>query len=1014
MFDFHENIRLYPKQFGEKFTKLCQIQTKQVKKMSDEEGSPDKTGRRTRSGRAVKAPAPAPARTTRRTRRTAPEPEPENVAEEIQEEIPVDETIVPQIEEKEDNTAEEIQEENADEIPAVIEGAAVENLVDEGDGEVGTAPEDEKSSSFPFGEMPSDITSLFEQSSADREDVNSINRESTDNLFIANLAAEENANSLPSGTDDTEVREEEDNSVQAPAQGNQEENKEEKSNSDAKNDSDDCAIAEDLPNGQDSPGKQTDPDTEMVSEDELPAPTQPKVQDAEEVSDDELPGPKLAELPADTEVVSEDELPAAGKGKRKADEGYDPGSPTESTEAPEKKAKLESTAEEPKKKLPDLDKYWKSVNDDPADFTAWTYLLQYVDQEVDIEAAREAYDAFLAHYPYCYGYWRKYADYEKRRGNKKKCEEVFERGLKAIPLSVDLWIHYLGHVKTNYGEDEAFVRSQFERALASCGLEFRSDKLWESYIKWETEGKRIGNIVGIYDRLLGTPTQGYNGHYDSFSEIVSNNTPQSLVSVEEFKKVRCEVREASGGKAPKVPTDETHESDKENSLKNDKKDDAEKVDDEKMEVDEKTPEDATDEPKKVDVAKVDDEADDHVANDEEAQAIKEKILSSRRKLHKQTVAAVTARWVYEEAIKRPYFHVKPLERCQLKNWKDYLDYEIEQGDRKRVIVLFERCLIACALYEEFWLKLIRYLEGQNDAELAQITRDAYERACTIHHPDKPSLHLMWSAFEELQLNHVKAAEVLANLEKVCPNLLQVAYRRINLERRRGDYAKCSQLYEHYIGVGKGKNMVSSLVIKYARFCHKVKGDIDEGMEVLRTALEKDSGNVRIALQMIDLALQRQQVNEKEVVEIMDSFMARDGMEADQKVLFAQRKVEFLEDFGSTARGLQDAQRELQLALTKANEAKKKSSAAAEMAASSKKSTKESQPPLPTAGSGSGYGSYNYSNSGQAAASGYYSGGAAQSGYGSYADANYGYNHWNQYGQTGYSGYGQWSGYGSYY
>lgn len=42
----------------------------------------------------------------------------------------------------------------------------------------------------------------------------------------------------------------------------------------------------------------------------------------------------------------------------------------------------------------------------------------------DIEAAREAYDAFLAHYCYCYGYWRKYADYEKRKGNKKKCEEV--------------------------------------------------------------------------------------------------------------------------------------------------------------------------------------------------------------------------------------------------------------------------------------------------------------------------------------------------------------------------------------------------------------------------------------------------------------------------------------------------------------------------------------------------------------------------------------------------------------
>lgn len=35
-----------------------------------------------------------------------------------------------------------------------------------------------------------------------------------------------------------------------------------------------------------------------------------------------------------------------------------------------------------KKILPDLDKYWKAVNDDPNDFTAWTYLLQYVEQEV--------------------------------------------------------------------------------------------------------------------------------------------------------------------------------------------------------------------------------------------------------------------------------------------------------------------------------------------------------------------------------------------------------------------------------------------------------------------------------------------------------------------------------------------------------------------------------------------------------------------------------------------------------
>lgn len=150
------------------------------------------------------------------------------------------------------------------------------------------------------------------------------------------------------------------------------------------------ALAEELTNGQDSSETKADPDAEMVSEDELPEAVQPKVQDAEEVSDDELPGPKLAELPADTEVVSEDELPAASKkdsGKRKVDEGYDPGSPTDVLEVPEKKTKVDGELEkeeekDKKKKLPDLDKHWKAVKDDPADFTGWTYLLQYVDQEV--------------------------------------------------------------------------------------------------------------------------------------------------------------------------------------------------------------------------------------------------------------------------------------------------------------------------------------------------------------------------------------------------------------------------------------------------------------------------------------------------------------------------------------------------------------------------------------------------------------------------------------------------------
>lgn len=42
----------------------------------------------------------------------------------------------------------------------------------------------------------------------------------------------------------------------------------------------------------------------------------------------------------------------------------------------------------------------------------------------NLPAARKAFDSFFTHYPYCYGYWKKYADLEKRHSNMKQSDEV--------------------------------------------------------------------------------------------------------------------------------------------------------------------------------------------------------------------------------------------------------------------------------------------------------------------------------------------------------------------------------------------------------------------------------------------------------------------------------------------------------------------------------------------------------------------------------------------------------------
>ena len=75
----------------------------------------------------------------------------------------------------------------------------------------------------------------------------------------------------------------------------------------------------------------------------------------------------------------------------------------------------------------------------------------------------------------------------------------------------------------------------------------------------------------------------------------------------------------------------------------------------------------------------------------ENQAMRESLIFERRKLFKETEEKVQARWKFEDNIKRPYFHMKPLERSQLKNWSEYLRLESEKNkDVSAVETLYER------------------------------------------------------------------------------------------------------------------------------------------------------------------------------------------------------------------------------------------------------------------------------------------------------------------------------------
>lgn len=54
----------------------------------------------------------------------------------------------------------------------------------------------------------------------------------------------------------------------------------------------------------------------------------------------------------------------------------------------------------------------------------------------------------------------------------------------------------------------------YERAIAAAGTDFRSDKLWDSYMAWEKSKGHLKALTALYDRLIKIPTQLYSHHFD--------------------------------------------------------------------------------------------------------------------------------------------------------------------------------------------------------------------------------------------------------------------------------------------------------------------------------------------------------------------------------------------------------------------------------------------------------------------------------------------------------------------
>ncbi|KAK8446517.1 hypothetical protein SEVIR_9G500000v4 [Setaria viridis] len=270
---------------------------------------------------------------------------------------------------------------------------------------------------------------------------------------------------------------------------------------------------------------------------------------------------------------------------------------------------------------------WSVVTANSLDFNAWTTLIDETEKnaESNILKIRKVYDAFLAEFPLCFGYWKKYADHEGRLDGANKVIEVYERAVLAVTYSVDIWYNYCQFAISTY-DDPEIIRRLFERGLAYVGTDYRSNILWDEYVKYEESLQAWSHLAVIYTRILEHPIQQLDRYFNCLKELASTRDLSEILTAEE-----ASVYGVASENSAQVLDGETHPDDPDKSSK----------------------------PEAENLAKY---------------------VSMREEMYKKAKEYESKIIGFELAIRRPYFHVKPLDNPELENWHNYLDFIEKEED----------------------------------------------------------------------------------------------------------------------------------------------------------------------------------------------------------------------------------------------------------------------------------------------------------------------------------------------
>lgn len=315
----------------------------------------------------------------------------------------------------------------------------------------------------------------------------------------------------------------------------------------------------------------------------------------------------------------------------------------------------------------------------------------------------------------------------------------------------------------------------FERSAVSVGLDFLAHPFWDKYLEFEERLEAQDKIFALLDRVVHIPMHQYARYFERYRHLAQLRPLHELLPADTLAQFREEIENeiTAAGSQPKPER-----------------------------------------------AELDLERD-----------IRARIDNFHLEIFSRTQTETTKRWTYESEVKRPYFHVTELDEGQLVNWRKYLDFEEVEGDYVRTQFLYERCLVTCAYYDEFWLRYARWMIAQPGKE--EEVRNIYQRASMLYVPiSRPAVRLHYAYFEEFSERFELAKDIHHAILLNLPGHLETIISLANLSRRCGGLEAAIEVYKAQIDLPQCDIYAkAALVAEWARLLWKVKGSVDEARQV---------------------------------------------------------------------------------------------------------------------------------------------------------------------------------------